>query len=88
MQGIESLCQYLIKGKQCLWIVPCKKILHKGETVFIIQNVQVADYILIFDICTAESNCLVEYGKGIPHRAICLVGNNMQGFVIYGNVFL
>ena len=78
MQRIESLRENLIKCQQCRRIISLQECIHQRETVFIIQYIQVAQHILIFHVGAAEGYRLVEYGKRITHRSVCLVGNHMK----------
>ena len=88
MQGIESLGQNLIKSQQGRRIISLQERIHKREAVFIIQNIQIAQNILIFHICTAERNCLVKDCEGITHRSIRLVGYHMKRLVINRDVLV
>ena len=87
MKGIEALCQDFVKREKRRRIISFKEGIHKGEAIFIIQHVQIAEDILIFHIRSAERHCLVEYGQGIAHRSVSLVSYHMKRLVIYRNTF-
>ena len=82
MQGIETLGQNFIEGLEAEGIIAGEEMFHKGETVFIVQHVEVADHIGIFHIRSAKCHRLVENGQSIPHCSVCLVGDDVQGFVV------
>ena len=88
MQGVESLGQNLIKSQQCRRIISLQERIHKRETVFIIQNIQIAEYILIFHICSAECYGLVKDCEGITHRSVRLIGYHMKRLVINRDVLV
>ena len=87
MQGVETLGQDLIELQQCRSIILRQEGIHKGKTIFVIQDVQVLHHVRHLDIRPAERHRLVEDGKGIAHSAIGLLRNDMQAFIIDRNVF-
>ena len=88
MQGIETLCQNFIEGLEAEGIIAGEEMFHKGETVFIVQHVEVADHIGIFHIRSAKCHRLVENGQSIPHGSVCLVGDDVKGFVVDADALL
>ena len=88
MKGIESFGQHLIKGEKSRRVISLQEGIHQRKAVLIVEHIQIAEDILIFHIGSAERDGLVEYCKGIAHRAISLMGNDMQRLVIYGHPFL
>ena len=88
MKGIESLSKHLVKCQKGRRIISFEKSINKRKTVFIIQNIQIAEHILILDISTAESHGLVKDCKRIAHRAVSLVGYDMKRLVIDGDTFI
>ena len=87
MKGVETLGQNLVKGHQSCRIVTLEEGIHKRETVLIIKYIKVAEHILILDVGAAECNSLVKDGKGITHRTVCLMGNDMKRLVVYADTF-
>ena len=85
MQCIESLGQHLIKSQKCRRIISLQERIDKREAIFIVQHIQVAKNILIFDISTAERNSLVKDSQCITHRTIRLMSNYMQRLIINSN---
>ena len=53
----------------------------------VIQHTQVAFYVFVDNIGSAESHRLVKDGEGVAHCAIGLGGYYVEGFVVYGNAF-
>ena len=82
MQGIEAFSQHFVEYQHGFGIISLKEGIHKREAVFIIQNIEVAENIMISDIYPAECNCLVEDRKSITHRTVRLMGYHMKRFVI------
>ncbi len=82
MQGVESLAQHLVQDEQRRRIILQEEGVHQPETILVIEDSQIPDDILIFDIRPAESHGLVENRKRIAHGAIGLLGNHMKRSVI------
>ena len=57
--------------------------IHYFEIVFVVEHIEVADYILVVHVGATESNSLVEYGQSITHRSVRLAGNHMERLVVY-----
>ena len=88
MKGVETLGKYLIKGQQSRRIITLQEGIDKGETIFIVKHIQVAEHILVFDIGPAEGHGLVKYGECIPHCSVRLVSYHMQGFIVDGDILI
>ena len=86
MQGIETFGQDFVKCHQGRWIISLQEGIDQRETVFIIQDIEVSQYILITYVSTAESNRLVENRQCIPHRAISFMSYDVEGLVVDGNI--
>ena len=56
--------------------------------MLVVQDIEVLEHILVSDIRAAEGHGLVEYREGVPHRPVCLMGYDMQGFIVDLYVFL
>ena len=80
--ALNPFGQYFVEFEQSRGIISPEKVIHQHEAVLVVQNVQVFQYILVFHIRSAESYGLVEYCKGVPHRTVCLVGYDMERFII------
>ena len=87
MQGIETLGQHLVELQQRRGIILCQKGIHQRKTVFVIQDVQVLHHIRHLYVRPAERHRLIEDREGVAHRAIGLLRNDMQAFIIDRNVF-
>ena len=81
--GVEALRKDFIQHQQGAGVIPGKEIVHKLETVLVIQDIEVAHYIPIPYRCAAEGYGLVENGKGVAHSSISFPGNDMQRLIIY-----
>ena len=88
MQGIEALGQDLVEGQQRIPIVAAKERIHQLEGVFVVQDIEVPEHIFITDLRAAESDGLVEDGQGVPHCAVRLLRNDVQGLVVDMDVLL
>ena len=88
MQGIESLGENLVEFQESRGIVSGKESICQAERIFIVEDIEVLDHILIPDFLSAECNRLVEDCQSIPHRSVCLHRYYMERFVIYGYAFL
>ena len=58
------------------------------EAMFIVEYIEVADYILVFHVIAAEGHRLVEDRERIPHRPVSLPRDYMQGLIVDVNIFL
>ena len=56
--------------------------------MLIVQDIEVADHVLVFHVIAAEGHGLVENRERIPHRPVRLPGDYMQGLIVDVNVFL
>ena len=56
--------------------------------MLIVQDIEVADYVLVFHVIAAEGHGLVENRERIPHRPVRLPGDYMQGLIVDVNVLL
>ena len=88
MQGVESLGKHLVEKGERRPVIPGEEMVHQGEAVFVVQDIEVPDHILIFDIRAAEGDGLVENGEGVAHGAIGLGGDDVEGFVVDPDPFL
>ena len=78
MKGIEAFRQDLVECDQSRRIIPFQEGVHKGETVFIIKDIEVAQDILIPHIRAAESHCLVKDSQSVSHGSVSLMGYHMK----------
>ena len=83
MQGIEAFDKYIVESQKGRRIISPEESIHKRETILIIKYIKIAQDILIVDVCTAEGNRLIEYGKGITHSSVSLMSDHMQRLIIY-----
>ena len=88
VQGVEALRQNLVQGEESVSVVSAQEIIHHPETVFVVQDVEVADDVFVMDIGAAEGHRLVENGEGVAHGSIGLGSDYMEGFVVDGDSFL
>ena len=88
MQGVETFPEHLVEGGEGGPVVAGEEVIDQGETVFVVQDVEVPDDIGILDVGAAEGDGLVEDGEGVAHGAVGLGGDDMEGFVIDGDPFL
>ena len=88
VQCVEAFGQNLVQDQKSGGIVSRQKGVHQFETVFVVQDIQVADDVLIFYLRAAEGHRLVKDGEGVAHGAVRLGGYYVQGFVVNGNPFL
>ena len=86
MQSIEAFCQHFIKSQQCRGVIPLQECIHQRKAIFIVQHIQIAQDVLIFHICAAERNSLVEDRKRITHCTVSLMCYHMQGLIVDCNV--
>ena len=56
--------------------------------MLIVQDIEVAEHLLIADLGAAESHGLVENRQGVAHGSVRLEGNDVEGLVIDGNPLL
>ena len=87
MKCIESLCQNLVKGKESRRIISLEESIHKREAIFIIKDIEIPQYILIFYICSTKGHSLVEDSQRVAHRSVCLVSNHMKRLVVNCHIF-
>ena len=85
MEGIESFCQNFVKCYQSGRIVAFQECIDQREAVLIVEDIEVAEHILVFHVRAAERHRLVEDGEGVTHGSVCLVGNHMERLVIDGH---
>ena len=83
VQGVEALGQDLVKGEERAGVVPCQEVIYQGEGELVVQYVQVADDVFVFDVLSAEGHRLVEDGERVAHGTIGLGGYYVEGFVVY-----
>ena len=88
VQCIEALGEDFVKGEESIGIIPCEEIVHHLEAVFVVQDAQVADYVVLAEDVAAEGDALVEDGEGVTHGAIGLGGYYVEGFFIGIYAFL
>ena len=88
VQGVEALGQDLVQGEEGAAVIAGQEVFHHLETVFVVQDIEVSDDVLVFDIRSAESHRLVKDGEGVTHSAIGLGGYHVEGFVVYLYAFL
>ena len=88
VQGVESLGQNLVQHQKSGGVVSGEEGIHQLETVFVVQDVQVADDVLVFHLRAAEGHRLVKDGEGVAHGTIGLGGYYVQGFVVNAHPFL
>ncbi len=88
IQRIEPLGQYSVKFQKRGRIVIGQHIFRHIETMLIVKDIEISDYILIFHFRTAERHGLVENSEGIAHRSVRLTRNYMQRFIVYTDSFL
>ena len=65
-----------------------QKCIHQAKIIFIIQYVQVINYILIGDVIATETYQLVEYGECVAHSAITFLSYNIQSTFFYRHMLL
>ena len=82
MKGVEALGQNLIEGKERAGIVSHKEVLYQREREFVIQHIEVTDYVFIFSVLAAEGHRLVKDGESVTHGTIGLGGNDMERLVV------
>ena len=87
MQGIETLGQHLVELQQRRGIILRQEGIHQRKAIFVIQDVQVLHHIRHLYVRPAERHRLIEDREGVAHRAIGLLRNDMQAFIIDRNVF-
>ena len=58
---------------------------YQSEVVFVVEDIEVCYNLIIFDILATECHSLVEEGKGIAHRPISLLCQNVQSILLYLN---
>ena len=88
IEGVESLREDFVDYEKHRGIVACERRIHQLEGVVVIEYVQVLEHVGILHVSAAESYGLVEYGKGIAHRAIGLTRYYVQGIVPYLHILL
>ena len=88
VKGVEALRKHLVEGGHRGGVVPLQKVLHQGETVFIIKDVEVSQHIFALHVGPAESHRLVENGEGVPHGSVGLLPDDVEGLVVDGDAFL
>ena len=82
MQGVEPFGKNLVQHQEGGGIVPAEEGVHQFEAVFVVQDVQVADNVLVFYLRAAEGHRLVKDGEGVTHGAVGLGGYYVQGFIV------
>ena len=82
MQGVEALGEHLVEQQERLPVVSREEMVHQRETVFIVQDIEVADDVGIMDIAPAEGHRLVEDGQRVTHRPVGLHRDDMEGLVV------
>ena len=88
MQGVEPFREYFVECQEGFPVVSRQKSVRQRERIFVIEDIEIFQDVLVFDFRPAERYRLVENRKGIPHCPVCLVRNDMQGFVVYLHPFL
>ena len=88
VEGVEAFCEYLVEGEQGGTVVSLEKIVDERKAVLVVEDVEVADDILIVDVSTAEGDGLVEYREGVPHGAVGLGRDHVERLVVDGDPFL
>ena len=87
MQGVESFGKDLVKGQEGFPVIPGEEIIHQGERIVVVQDIEVPDDILVFDVGSAERHSLVEDREGVAHRSVGLLGDHVEGLVVDLYVF-
>ena len=85
MKRIETFGQNFVKCSQRSRIVAFQEGIHKRKAILIVQDVEIAQDILIFHIRAAEGHSLVEYGKSVTHSPVSLVRDHVQRLVVNGH---
>ena len=88
MEGVEALGKHFVKGQEGLGVVPGEEIVHQGEAVFVVEDVEVADDVFVLHGGAAEGYRLVEDGQRVAHGPVGLHGDDVEGLVVDGHAFL
>ena len=59
-----------------------------GKIIFVVEDVEIADHVLVMDIGAAEGHSLVENGQSVTHCSVSLLGDDVQRLVVDGDVLL
>ena len=88
VQCVEAFGEDFVKGEEGIGIISGEEIVHHLEAVFVVQDAEVADYVVLAEDIAAESDALVEDGEGVTHGAIGLGGYYVEGFFVGIYAFL
>ena len=82
---VEALRENLVEGQQRSCVISRKRGIHNLEAVFVVEDIEVFQHVLVFDFSSAERHRLVEDGEGVAHGSVRLAGDDMQRFVVHSD---
>ena len=88
MLGVETFGEDLVEGEHRRGIIPRPESIHQPEGILVVQDIEIADHILIMDIRAAESHGLVEDGKRVAHGTVGLLGDDVERLIVDGDILL
>ena len=80
---IETLGQHFVESEHSRSVVSLQEGIQKPERILAVEDIEITDDVLIFDVRTAECDCLVENGERITHRTVSLLGDYVQGRIVH-----
>ena len=86
--AVESLLNDRVEQQHYVAHLVLHSEVDDAEVVVGIKLVEVLNDLLVCDVALAEACSLVEYGQGVAHTAVCLLGNHAQSFFLVGNALL
>ena len=76
---VETFRENLVEGQHGVCVVACQEIISQPEVVFVIEDVQVLDDLLVGHFFPAEGDGLVEQCQGVAHGAVGFLGDDVHG---------
>ena len=76
--GVEAFAENLVEGAQGGGVVAGEEVVGQLEVVFVVEDAEVLDHLVVGHFLAAEGDRLVEEGEGVAHRAVGLLGDDVH----------